>query len=48
MFEFHFYNRFNVCIECIYAPPPLVNEINFTDLYGYITGACFINFFPYH
>ena len=39
MHLFHFYNKFNVCImciECIYAPPPLVNKINFTDLYGYI------------
>ena len=26
MFEFHFYNKFNVCIECI-CTPPLVNEI---------------------
>ena len=38
MFEFHFYNKFNVCIMCIecICTPPLLKEINFTDLYGYI------------
>ena len=34
-----------MCVLNAYAPPPLVNDINYTDLYGYITGACFINFF---
>ena len=38
MYIFHFYNKFNVCIVCIecICIPPLVKEINFTDLYGYI------------